>query len=109
MVSCYMAPVPAANDLSPNRSPDLSFRARFGQAVAKRCINLLYATRHRGYHDHRNDRPFLNKGCTMFFADFDWGQVGRSALIGGAIGAVVGLVAWLARRNKSKDDDDKRA
>ena len=45
----------------------------------------------------------------MFFADFDWGQVGRSALIGGAIGAVVGLVAWVVRRSSNKPKDDDRS
>ena len=28
----------------------------------------------------------------MLFGDFDWGRVGRSALIGGIIGAVIGGV-----------------
>jgi hypothetical protein len=43
----------------------------------------------------------------MLFGDFDWGQVGRSALIGGIIGGVVGLIAWIVRRNKPTDEDDQ--
>jgi len=89
--------------------PDLSFRARIGQAVA--CDESICFTRPATAVTMTKEMIALSftRGYTMFFADFDWGQVGRSALIGGAIGAVVGLVAWLARRNKSKDDDDKRA
>lgn len=43
----------------------------------------------------------------MLFADFDWNQVLRSALIGAAIGGAVGLIAWIAKRNKPTDKDDK--
>lgn len=32
---------------------------------------------------------------------FDWNSVGRSALIGGAIGGLVGLVSWLTKKKKS--------
>jgi len=38
----------------------------------------------------------------MLFADFDWSQVLRSAVIGGIIGGVVGLVIWIVRRSTNK-------
>ena len=37
------------------------------------------------------------------FADIDWNQVLLWGLIGGAIGAVIGLVQYLLKKNKKKE------
>ncbi len=49
----------------------------------------------------------------MSFADFDWNRVFVHALIGGAVGGLVGLFVWLGKkaagggtRTRDRDPDD---
>jgi hypothetical protein len=39
----------------------------------------------------------------MLFGDFDWAQVGRSALIGGVVGACVGAVFYVVKLFQKKN------
>ena len=55
-----------------------------------------------------------NLETAMPFAAFDWNEVLTRTLVGGAVGAVVGLVIWVVRKAtgagaKPPDDGPKRA